>query len=115
MTWRLFLRAGAAILVLVLTAGVPATGQSSARGYNPPKSTCNPPKTPWGDPDLQGIYDYQDLVPMQRPAEFAGKATLTEAEYTEWAKKHQPTVFGYNDWWNNRNFIKDFRTSLIVD
>ena len=37
------------------------------------------PRTPWGDPDLQGIYTNKDEngTPMERPAEFAGRS-LTE-------------------------------------
>ena len=33
------------------------------------------PRTPWGDPDLQGIYTNSDEsgIPMERPAEFAGR------------------------------------------
>ena len=34
-----------------------------------------PSRTPWGDPDLQGIYTNKDEnnTPFERPAEFAGK------------------------------------------
>jgi hypothetical protein len=42
------------------------------------------PRTPWGDPDLQGTYtnSNESGIPMQRPAEFAGKslAEITPAE-----------------------------------
>jgi hypothetical protein len=42
------------------------------------------PKTPWGHPDLQGIYSNDDETgtPMERPAQFAGKtiADITPAE-----------------------------------
>src|SRR5687768_12168105 len=33
------------------------------------------PRTPWGDPDLQGTYtnSNESGIPMERPAEFAGK------------------------------------------
>ena len=34
-----------------------------------------PPKTPWGDPDLQGNYTnkYEQGTPFERPEEFEGK------------------------------------------
>jgi hypothetical protein len=34
-----------------------------------------PPRTPWGDPDLQGTYTnkYEQSTPLERPAEFAGR------------------------------------------
>jgi hypothetical protein len=46
--------------------------------------TFTPPKTPWGHPDLQGIYSNDDETgtPMERPAQFAGKtlADITPEE-----------------------------------
>ena len=38
------------------------------------------PRTPWGDPDLQGIWDYWTFTPLERPDEFAGRDRLTEEE-----------------------------------
>ena len=38
------------------------------------------PRTPWGDPDLQGTWDFTTITPLQRPPELAGKAFLTESE-----------------------------------
>ena len=41
------------------------------------------PRTPWGDPDLQGVWsgDSAQAIPMARPAQFAGRAELSEEEY----------------------------------
>ena len=36
--------------------------------------------TPWGEPDLQGTWDYWTFTPLERPAEFAGREQLTAAE-----------------------------------
>lgn len=38
------------------------------------------PRTPDGQPDLQGIWTNATITPFERPAELAGKATLTEQE-----------------------------------
>jgi hypothetical protein len=39
------------------------------------------PRTPWGDPDLQGIWTAGYIVtPLERPSEFAGKEFLTDEE-----------------------------------
>src|SRR5712671_598597 len=38
------------------------------------------PRAPDGHPDLQGIWTNVTLTTLERPAEFNGKATLTEAE-----------------------------------
>src|SRR5208282_4900651 len=39
-----------------------------------------PTRTPDGQPDLQGVWTNATLTPFERPAEFAGKATITEQE-----------------------------------
>jgi hypothetical protein len=38
------------------------------------------PRTPDGRPDLQGIWDFRTITPLERPAQFAGKETLTAEE-----------------------------------
>ena len=38
------------------------------------------PRTPWGDPDLQGIWVGSTLTPLERPSEHRGRAFLTEDE-----------------------------------
>ena len=42
-----------------------------------------PPKTPWGDPDLQGMWPGNMGVPMQRPEALGTRATLTDAEFAQ--------------------------------
>ena len=37
-------------------------------------------RTAWGDPDLQSIWDYRTVTPLERPANQADKAFLTEEE-----------------------------------
>jgi hypothetical protein len=39
------------------------------------QKTWTPPKTPWGDPDIQGVFTNKDEAntPMERPAEWAGR------------------------------------------
>jgi hypothetical protein len=41
------------------------------------------PRTPWGDPDLQGIWPSTHMVgvPLERPAELGTRATLTDEEF----------------------------------
>ena len=38
------------------------------------KAACKMPRTPDGHPDLQGIWSNATRTPLERPAEFAGKA-----------------------------------------
>jgi hypothetical protein len=37
-------------------------------------------RTPWGEPDLQGLYNTATLTPLERPAALGNKLTLTDAE-----------------------------------
>ena len=38
------------------------------------------PRTPWGDPDLQAVWDYRTVTPLERPEDQADKEFLTEEE-----------------------------------
>lgn len=51
------------------------------------------PRTPDGHPDLQGVWTNSTLTPLERPGQFAGKASLTEAEAAAYEKT---TVAGRN-------------------
>ena len=42
--------------------------------------SAEPPRTPWGAPDLQGVWDFRSITPMERPAALADKEFLTEEE-----------------------------------
>jgi hypothetical protein len=39
--------------------------------------------TPWGDPDLQGVWRYEAAIPLERPARFEGRESLTDEELKE--------------------------------
>jgi hypothetical protein len=45
------------------------------------------PRTAGGHPDLQGIWNNATLTPVERPAFFAGKATVTDEEARVYEKK----------------------------
>jgi hypothetical protein len=78
-------------------------------------------KTPWGDPDLQGVWTSDDMlsIPMQRPEQFAGRAELTDEEFAERQKRDQQALE------RNRNAVGAFRgdvgtrtfrqTSIVVE
>src|SRR5262245_7892854 len=74
---------GTAILIAGQTAaptkpGAPAQGKrDSAQPQGKPGPT---PKTTWGEPDLQGTWFVLESVPLERPAQYAGRAFLTEDE-----------------------------------
>ena len=64
-----------------------STRREAARSTEVPGAAKNyaVPKTPWGDPDLQGIWPGIELVgvPMQRPANFGARNWLTEEEFKQ--------------------------------
>ncbi len=51
------------------------------------KTAWKMPRTPDGHPDLEGFWSNATRTPVERPAEFAGKATITDAEAKAWEKK----------------------------
>ena len=69
----------------------PVRHRAATTTFKVPASTYTPPKTPWGDPDLQGVWDNHTAVPMQRPANLAGKKTFTDAELAARAKARATT------------------------
>ena len=84
--------AGMALFASVLCSA--QTHDTSAKNLNATFSSAQtpanyvPPKTKWGDPDLQGIWTSDDLhdVPMQRPAKYGNRRFLTEQEWA--AREH---------------------------
>ena len=44
-------------------------------------------RTAWGDPDLQGIWDFATITPLERPASLAGKEVLTDQEAADFEKQ----------------------------
>jgi hypothetical protein len=78
-------------IIMVLTA-LPAFAQKArpapaAQNPRPAPAakTWTPPKTPWGDPDLQGTWTSDDCIgtPMNRPAQFGDRLYYTEQELAE--------------------------------
>src|SRR4051812_9412769 len=60
------------LVVLAALAVVPLAAQAGRNPQRQPDAKYKTPRTPWGDPDLQGIWPGTDFVgvPLQRPASF---------------------------------------------
>ncbi len=71
----------AAMAVWLTTAVI--AGQT--RPATAAQKTWSAPRTPWGDPDLQGIWPSTDMVgvPFERPAELAGRNEVSDKEFAE--------------------------------
>ena len=122
-------------VVLAALALTPVAGQNL-------EDTSTFPRTVDGHPDLQGIWDFRTITPLERPEELAGKEFLTveeaalferetlahrDAERRDEDPSREGFVNGapvtadlaraYNQFWFDRgtSVLEDKRTSLIVD
>src|SRR5437763_12018857 len=68
-----------ALAVLIILLPVLANGQAAYKA----------PKTPWGDPDLQGQWPAAADIPMQRPAALGTRGILTDEELAQREKEAQ--------------------------
>jgi hypothetical protein len=73
-TGTLVLASGCAVVAAVASLG-PAIGAGA--------QTWTPPRTPWGDPDIQGIFTTDDElgVPFERPESFGDRTVVTDEEF----------------------------------
>jgi hypothetical protein len=55
--------------------------------------SASTPKTPWGEPDLQGIWTDEFDTPLQRPAKYANQEFFTETQREE-LDRQRGTLFG---------------------
>ncbi len=64
------------------TAGAQAAGSAEALAAARTNPAWVPPKTPWGHPDLQGVWTTDDMrgIPQQRPPELGTRQYLTDEE-----------------------------------
>src|SRR5690348_7078765 len=68
--------------IAVIAGLSPASAQngSTARKTAPAKARWIPPRTPSGDPDIQGIWSNASIIPLERPKEQEGKQVFTPEE-----------------------------------
>ena len=69
--------------VVMLCALTDALGQSAS----PAALNWKAPRTPDGQPDLQGIWTNASLTPLQRPAELSDKQFFTQEEAAAYEKQ----------------------------
>src|SRR5271165_2798920 len=120
----------AAVAWIFALAAEPAFAQA-AKGSSTTK-TWTQPKTPWGDPDLQGTWTSDDCIgtPMNRPVTFGDRLYFTEQELaqreSQLEKQHENDLVetvapdarvgtGPPGHWGERARRPCRQTSLVVD
>jgi len=120
-----------ASLMAVLAVSISAystLGEAAPARYEPPRNS-------FGQPDIQGVWDFRTLTPLERPKELGNKAVFTEEEERAFRNKAVETLDvdrlredastdaatdiegAYNNFWFDYGTAmdEDRRTSLIVD
>ena len=114
---------GACVLITAAVSLISALAAAQTVG----QSAGGTARTAWGDPDLQGVWDFSSNTPLNRPEEFGDRAFLTEEEA---AQRQQVRIAArdtqdntaaragdtgtYNRFWTD-NPRETRHTSLVVD
>ena len=92
-----------------------------------PADAQNVAKTPWGDPDLQGLWSNASVAPLERPPLLANKPFWTEAEAVEAEKNGLQTLLKavaaeipvsgeLNEiWLETGKVLRNRNTSMVID
>ena len=107
----------------------PLTGQ--AQSVEPADWAVS--RTADGHPDLQGVWDYRTMTPLERPSSLADQPFFTPEEAAAYEREsvarrnkdrriedgltaQADVASAYNEfWWDYGKALSDLRTSLIVD
>src|SRR6266850_4119871 len=114
---------GRALTVLSTLAAALAIAPLAGRAQSPVtgRRAWTPARTAWGDIDLQGIWNYATMTPLERPRELPNTDVLTVEQAAAYERQINERQGAANstagpDWWDpgTRRLINR-RTSLIVD
>jgi hypothetical protein len=118
-------------VVTALLAAVPASAQTAkapAAAVKPAEKKWTAPRTPWGDPDLQGSYSNlsENGTPFERPDEFAGRRledikgeellAIKRAAQKRTIDNFSGPLHAPDGWWqSDLNMVKGSQAWLVVD
>jgi hypothetical protein len=121
---------GSIVTVAISAAAIAITSMSVTSMSATPAAAQTPPasatlKTPWGEPDLQGIWTEEFDTPFQRPAKFGNQEFFTDAQRADLDKARTAVLNRFatereiNGAYNAATFFTTkrtgSRTSKIVD
>ena len=123
------LRTTALSAVMGAALGLAATGsRAQPSGSETAAAPYTAPRTSWGHPDLQGVWDYRTITPLERRAEFGDREFYTEEEIAQLEGRATRRMEGPPDPNAPANLVhaeyltdpgrrldESHRTSLIVD
>ena len=71
--------------ILAMVWGIALVLGALAQSSQPPAKRWTQPQTPWGDPDLEGIWTGTEMIgtPVERPTTFGDRSVLNEQELAE--------------------------------
>ena len=103
------------VLVVEIT-GLLSAGQALAQDNYAPE------RTEWGQPNLQGVWNFSSVIPLERPAFFGNKTELTPEEIAAFQAQtelglealNQQGVGGYNTFWTEMGNGDDNRTARLM-
>lgn len=111
-------------------ASAQTAGAAKSKAVGTPKIKT-PYRTADGQPDLQGIWTYATMTPLERPASLAGKEFIDEKDVATFEKSLRErnnkdrrdggvdadVTRAYNDLWydSGSHIVRTRRTSLITD
>ena len=140
MRLRILASSAAVAAVVMVLGGWPGPGPAIGQTPTATSDSWTPPQTPWGHPDLQGIWGLgYTFVALERPDDLAGKEFLSDEEVAALEADHQARTTGdgaggraraergtvadvagaYNQAFSafgqHERMLRTRRTSLIVD
>ena len=135
--WLVSIGALAIVMTGVSRSPAPVVAQTrSPAGTSSTTTTWTPPRTPDGQVDLEGVWDFGTITPLERPSALGDKQVFTDEEAVAFEREENQRqnrdlidpkkggaqyppggVVPYNEFWYERGsrIIGSKRTSLIVD
>ena len=124
-----------AVAATAAVAAIAPLGSAAAQSAPAPRTgraavSSAPPRTAWGEPDLQGVYTNKTITAFERPAQFAGQAELTDEEIADLERQvadrsadirnakgtDADVTRAYNQfWWDGGKKVTTKRSSLVID